>query len=70
MNKSRFDEIVSDTHNQLLLKVNNEIYYINVRKKLVFNELGVIAVNERTGSVSIVLFSDIDDVISDGEKID
>ena len=69
MEKQKFEDIIAKTRNQLLLIVRNENFYINLQKRLVLNELGVIAVNERTGTASIVFFNDIDAVISDSKYI-
>lgn len=70
MQKKKFDKILSQTKNQLLILIKEERFYLNLQKELVLNDLGVIAINERTGSASIVFFDDINAIISDGEKHD
>ncbi len=67
MNKEQFDKILSKTKNQLLLYVGEECYFLNINKTLSTNDLGIIAINERTGSASIVFFNDITSIISDGK---
>lgn len=68
MLKEKFNEILANTRNQLLIVINNENFLLNLNKKPVMNELGLIAINEITGSATIVFFNDIDSLISDGQK--
>lgn len=68
MLKDKFNEILANTRNQFLIVIKNENFFLNLNKKTVMNELGVIAINENTGSATIVFFNDIDSLISDGQK--
>jgi hypothetical protein len=70
MKKKKFESILSEARNQFLINVNTERFFVNLSKKLVMNELGVIAINEKTGSASIVFIEDIDSVVVDGKLID
>ncbi len=67
MKKEQFDKILSKTKNQLLVYIGEECYFLNISKTTSTNELGIIAINERTGLASIVFFDDIESVISDGQ---
>jgi len=68
MLKEKFNEILANTKNQLLIVIKDESFLLNLNKKAVMNELGVIAIHENTGSATIVFFNDIDSIISDGQK--
>ena len=66
MQKSEIDTILSQTKNQFLILVKDDRFFLNINKKIVKNDLGIIAINEKTGSASIIFYTDIDAIISDG----
>ncbi len=67
MKKDYFYKIFNNTRNQFLIITKDKKFFINMRKKLIINDLGVIAINEDTGTPAIVLFNEITTIIVDGK---
>jgi len=69
MHKKKFENILLEAKNQFLILVKGERFFVNLNKKYVMNELGIIAICENTGSASIVFIEDIDGLIVDGKSV-
>ncbi|MBN2667974.1 MAG: hypothetical protein JXR60_01995 [Bacteroidales bacterium] len=70
MNRKKFLKYMADAKNQLLLITKSGRFYIQIHKERTMNDLGIIAINEQTGSASIIFFEDIESIILDGKKYD
>lgn len=68
MEKQLFKKKMLEAKNQFLIQVKEDVFFINTHKKHLSNDLGVVAINEKTGKSTIVLIEDIDAILVDGER--
>ncbi len=74
MNQSKFTykefaRLLKIAKNQFVLKTENSTYFINVIGYESYNENGFVAHNELKGTIEILQFADIFEVIIDCKKI-
>ncbi len=69
LNKSTFEQLLSQAKYQLLLKDGKNIYFIPVPKCISYSDHEIVANNETTGQVEIVSYKNIKSCIIDGKKI-
>ncbi|MBI4649683.1 MAG: hypothetical protein HY738_24545, partial [Bacteroidia bacterium] len=68
LTKKRFEEFFNSARNQFLLKDSNFIYYLVPKSKISYNDEAVVAHNETKGTVDIVYYKDVIEVIVDKQK--
>jgi len=66
--RGRFEKLLKSAKFQFLIKSKGEQYFLHLNRPSVFNDLGIVATNEKTGVPDIVLLEDIELVIVDGQE--
>lgn len=67
MNKETLIKLLSQAKYQLVLQVNNNNFILNPKKALVINDLGIIAISEKTWKATIVFLDNINEIIIDSK---
>lgn len=68
-NETIFGELLKRAKFQYVLKSEKYVYFIPLPAGCYYNDLSFIGHNEVTGSVDIVSYDDIKEVLIDGEKL-
>ena len=63
-----FEKLIKSAKYQFILKTEASVYFITIAGYESFNENGFVAHNESKGTIDIVSFSDILEVIIDSKK--
>ena len=71
MNYKEFDKLVKRVKNQFLIHTKDgQDYFVMLRNQIHYNMVGCVATNEKTFSLEIIKYEDIEYVIVDSVKYD